>query len=301
MTVEVKIIDALAKKGPLLGKELHALLPAESYLALWQACFTSQSIQLSFFSRYYLRYDITREDQVRLSPSILRDFLSFTLMSLPGQRDLVIERQATLSNTHREISMWKIAIATNVLTTVLSTLPASSQALFCAFIAGDLAYFLGHSEPREVESIGEQVSGSDIDIIILHDEAPAADIQKVDALMTRQKSYYLRHPSFRQEIDFICKSKHKMYDQFHYATIHEKIASKIAYESIFLAGSVALYAEVKDRMQSSGVNRLIEMDFEHGLLDRKTAMKRLLNADPTALDREMESLFFFSQERVEFS
>jgi hypothetical protein len=54
-------------------------------------------------------------------------------------------------------------------------------------------------------------------------------------------------------------------------------------------------------MQSSGVNRLIEMDFEHGLLDRKTAMKRLLNADPTALDREMESLFFFSQERVEFS
>jgi hypothetical protein len=43
---------------------------------------------------FYLRFDITRGDQVRLSPSILRDFLSFTLFGLPGQREQMIERQA---------------------------------------------------------------------------------------------------------------------------------------------------------------------------------------------------------------
>ena len=37
------------------------------------------------------------------------------------------------------------------------------------------------------------------------------------------------------------------------------------------------------------------------LRDRKTAMRTLLNAPGDLLDEETRSLFYFSQERVEFS
>ncbi len=295
------IATKLKEMGPLLGKEIALAVRGHPYLALWQACFSDPQFQLSFFSRYYLRYDITREDQVRLSPSILRDFLSFTLVSLAGQRDQVIERQAVLSNAHREISMWKIGIASEILKSVLATVPRDRHDRLCAFVAGDLTYFLGHNEPREVASVGEMVSGSDIDIVIVHDGLEDEHAAAIDAGVARHKSYYLRHPDYRQEVDYVVKSRATMFEQLHYSDIHEKIASKIAYESLFIAGSVELYGSIKDRMASSGVNRLIELDFEHGLEDRKRAMRTLLLADTASIDRETESLFFFSQERVEFA
>ncbi|OZB13043.1 MAG: hypothetical protein B7X53_16920, partial [Hyphomonas sp. 34-62-18] len=67
--IEERILKALAEKGPQLGKELAFAMPDIPVLALWQACFRSQSFLISHFASYYLRYDITREDQVRLSPS----------------------------------------------------------------------------------------------------------------------------------------------------------------------------------------------------------------------------------------
>ena len=94
--IEARVIGVLSERGPQIGKELAAALPGVPVLALWQACYRSDTFRVSHFASYYLRYDITRDDQVRLSPSILRDFLSFTLFGLPGQRDQMIERQGTL-------------------------------------------------------------------------------------------------------------------------------------------------------------------------------------------------------------
>jgi hypothetical protein len=54
-------------------------------------------------------------------------------------------------------------------------------------------------------------------------------------------------------------------------------------------------------MISTGVDRLIEQDFEHALKDRKHAMQKLLLASSDDIDEETRSLFYFSQERVEFS
>ena len=106
--IEARIETVLAEKGPRLGKELADDLYGVPHLALWQACYQSRKLHVSHFASYYLRFDITRDDQVRLSPSILRDFLSFTLFGLPGQRDKMIERQGTLSNMHREINREKL-------------------------------------------------------------------------------------------------------------------------------------------------------------------------------------------------
>lgn len=299
-TLRNRVKATLAANGAMLGKELCAVHPEVSYLAMWQACFSDLDIQISHFSRYYLRFDIARDDHVRLSPSILRDFLSFTLLSLPGQRDTIIDRQVELSNFHREVSLGKIRIASRILTSVLKHIPQAERRRFCAFIAGDLTYFLGHTEPREVKSVGEMVRGSDIDIIIVHDGLEAALVEAIDGEMMRAKAFYLRHPQHRQEVDYICKSLDKMFGQFGYGDIHDKIASKIAYESLFLAGSAELYGAIQDELELSGAKALIEADFEHGLKERKRAMHTLLAADPDRIDAEIESLFFFSQERVEF-
>ncbi|MEM7767937.1 MAG: hypothetical protein AAF253_10685 [Pseudomonadota bacterium] len=297
----MRIHEALQARGALLGKELCETLASEPFLAVWQACFSDDAIQISHFSRYYLRFDITRADMVRLSPSILRDFLSFTLISLPGQREAVIDRQVELSNQHREISREKMRIARNVLIEALADLDQADRSRLCAFIAGDLAYFLGHSEPREIKATGEMVRGSDIDIIIVHDGLSDEAATMIDAALTRAKNYYLTHPGWRLELDFIVKPIDRMYDQFNYRDIHEKIASKIVYESLFLAGSVSLYGMVTEEMRASGAGAKIEADFDHGLADRKMALRQLLQADPYALNEDTQSLFYFSQERVEFS
>lgn len=291
----------LAKEGPLLGGELCRHFPEQPYLAIWQACFQDLEIHISHFAGYYLRYDITRDDLLRLSPSVLRDFLSFTLISLPHQRGEALLRQVEISNMHREISQRKIAIARSMLSEILRQFDFSFQENICAFIAGDNAYFLGHDEPREVEGLGQLVKGSDIDIIIIHDDDidPGA-VEKVENEMVKSKNFFLRHPEHRQEIDFICKPRSKMFRQFDYSDIHEKIASKIAYESLFVAGSVQVYMDVIQQLEFSGVKAKIEADFRRAAAGRQAAVQTLLEASPDNLDENTESLFFFSRERLEF-
>ena len=70
---------------------------------------------------------------------------------------------------------------------------------------------------------------------------------------------------------------------------------------MFLGGSLTLYMEVRDAMVSTGVDRLIEQDFDHALKDRKNAMQKLLLVSSDEIDEETRSLFYFSQERVEFT
>ena len=294
------VIESINRNGPMLGKELVEHHSGRNYLQLWQACFTCDEILISHFSRYYLRYDITREDAIRLSPSILRDFLSFTLFSTPKQREQVIDRQVLLSNQHRVVSMEKTQIARNILRQIMRKIPREEHHLLCAFLAGDIAYFLAHREPREVASIGEMVNGSDIDIIIVHDGLSEATISLIDQEMMSFKNYYMRHPDYREEVDYICKSKQTMFDQLAYQDIDQKIASKIAYEAIFLAGAVELFAQIKNQVDAAGTKDLIERDFLYGLEERKQAMRTLLSTNADSIGHNTESLFFFSQERVEF-
>ena len=299
--LEHEILKALEAHGPMIGKELVEVFPDLPPISMWQACFQSQTMSVSHFASYYLRYDIGRADQVRLSPSILRDFLSFTLFGLPSQREQMVERQATLANSHREMSREKIMVAQQVASNVLLELGGLDGDKVCIFVAGDLSYFLAHNEPREHEASGEMVRGSDIDVIIVHDGLDEDAVERIEREMKAMKSFYLKHPRYRHELDYICKPISKMLHQLHYIDIHDKIASKIAYESLFLGGSLALYTSIREKMQTNGVDELIELDFEHALKDRKNATRALMAKASDEMDDETRSLFFFSQERVEFT
>ena len=298
-----RIINVLNNKGPMLGKELvEELNLGTDYLPLWQACFQSQIFQISHFSRYYLRYDLGREDLIRLSPSILRDFLSFTLIALPHQRSSVIDRRILLSNRHMDISVRKLNLARSILVGLGDLIDQTDIDKLCAFIAGDIAYYLGHDEPRECHSLGEMVNGSDIDIIIIHEDVLATEtIAKIDRYLSEQKYFFLKAPNYREELDFIAKPVARFREQLAYETIQDKIACKILYESMFVYGSARLYMEISEELTTSGVRKLIDSDLAKGIVDRREAIQKLLSSNPNDVTANEQSLFFFSQERVEFT
>lgn len=300
--LESLIINAINENGPLLGKELMEKLDTRDYFKVWRACFKSGFLQISHFARYYLRYDIARKDYIRLSPSTLRDFLSFTILSLPHQRNAVIDRQVFLSNSHREISVKKMQIAMDAFLQLRDDDRRYLAENSCSFLSGDIAYFLAHEEQRESKSLGKFVGGSDIDIITVYkDSADAERMKEIDQAFLKIKHLVLVTSGYREEIDFIFKPRSKMLTQFDYGDIHEKIASKILFESVYIFGSLELYMSLKKSLDESGAKGKIENDFQQALVGRKASMKTLLENENNIMDDNLQSLFFFSQERVEFT
>ena len=299
-----RIHAVLSAKGPLTGSQLAEALNDTPRIQIWKTCMGGGQFQTFNCARYYLRYDITREDQIRLSPSVLRDFLSFTLVYLPGQRAQAVEQAAKLANKHRLISLRKLKFARN---TLLALSPDIQKALSdhaCCFIAGDISYFLAHEEPRVNEQLGVTIKGSDIDIIIVHVNDLTQDIVKeAERQLLPYKFRAMKDPNVSQEIDFLFKPVQTMFSQFNYADIHQKIASKILYESFFLYGRLDLYENLLTELEFSGTVKRIEDDFDKALAGRQNTIAKILsieNLDPDDMDPDVQSLFYFSQERLEF-
>lgn len=302
--LENQIEAILDKNGPLTGRRLAEELGEANPILLWKACYQSSRFRVINFARYYLRYDITREDLIRLSPSVLRDFLSFTLVYKTGQRSGATDRAAVLANKHRLISLKKLKFARN---TLLSLSPDILEMLHyksCCFIAGDISYFLAHEEPRIHAPTGAKLYGSDIDIIVVHEnDTDPTLIQRAEQEVLSYKHRCIKDPVIGQEIDFIFKPVQKMLSQFSYADIHQKIACKILYESFFLYGRLDLYEKLTTDLDFSGTVRKIEDDFTQALAGRKATIKKILKLEQDELDKmdkNTQSLFFFSQERLEF-
>ena len=294
----------LTDKGPMTGGEIARHFHSHPQIQIWRVCNERGRFRVFNCARYYLRYDITREDQIRLSPSVLRDFLSFTMIYLPGQKPFAVEAGAKLANKHRQISLQKLKFARQ---TLLALSPEVQEVLAknaCCFIAGDIAYFLAHDEPRVNQQLGVTIKGSDIDIIVVHDNEMPEDVLKdAEKQILAYKFRAMKDPSLAQEIDFLFKPVRKMLSQFSYADIHQKIACKILYESFFLYGRLDLYENLKTEMEFAGTVKRIENDFNKALEGRKETVANILSLedfDPSNLDPDIQSLFYFSQERLEF-
>ena len=93
-----------------------------------------------------------------------------------------------------------------------------------------------------------------------------------------------------------------MLGQMAYGDIHQKIASKILYESYFLMGRVDIYQTLMKHLKLKGTWDRIEQDFEIALGQRKSTIAKILALAPDASteDPEVASLFFVSKERLEF-
>lgn len=298
-----KIIQLIRENGPSTGVKLADWLSEVPPISLWRACYLSNKIRVRNCARYYLRYDITRDNTLRLSPSILRDFLTFSLIYLPEQSVAAVEGGTLLANRFRRISLRKLSRARQALLELDPDLQQELYSHCVVFLSGDIAYFLAHDTRRQHATLEVPVNGSDIDIVIVtNNQADPDKIEAIENSLLKTKRLYLMMPQIREELDFIVKPVDRMLEQLAYGDIHQKIASKILYESYFLMGRVDIYESLMRNLEIRGTRAKIEADFESALLERKQTIRKILSLKPeeSVKDGEVASLFFASQERLEF-
>ncbi len=89
------LIKLIEKEGPLTGKELYEKTGIDE-LPLWRVCYKSSEITTKVFGKKYLRLDKKIEGYARLSPSIMRGFLTYTVVGLNKDIDEIESKAEAL-------------------------------------------------------------------------------------------------------------------------------------------------------------------------------------------------------------
>ena len=274
------IVDILARTGPLTGAELAATGGFNDILGLWRACHTP-ALQLRRTGRRYMRLDSAVSGYARLSPSIRREFLTYTLIGLNGQQDRLEIRAAELEQNTAAISRDKLDLARESVCMALADLPDEPLILrgTAFMIAGDITYHMAHRVPRPEKSSGQMVRGSDLDIIIVTaDTLPAAVAHTLDDAIYRQKHYLLTPPDHQEEIDYVLKPLEKVRQQLAFDRFEHMVACKILCECQLLYGSPFLFSEIQNLVATSRIQ------------EKLTALEATAQAERTAAERTLLDL-----------
>lgn len=254
------LTDLLAQRGPLTGAELLAATGETDALALWRTCHR-EGLCCRRTGHRYMRLDRDIDGYARLSPSIRREFLTYTLIGLDTQRPLIEARAARLEQQAAEISEAKLNLARESLCFAMASLPDESHLLrhVTFLIAGDITYHMAHRVPRPEHSSGQLVRGSDLDIIaVTTDDLPEPVFRALDDAIYRQKHYLLVNPEINEEIDYILKPMARVREQLTFSTFEHMVACKILCEAQPLYGSPFLFQELMQHVEASGVRHRLQ-------------------------------------------
>ena len=300
--MQERIIDLLERTGPRTGAEILKALGGETF-ALWKACMLSPRLAIRRVGRRYVRLDRRVDGYARLSPSILREFLTYTVVGLADDPAAVDLRKNELQAHIKDVSRKKLELATRIVTDIAAPFTADGQEekSFCVVVAGDIVYEMAHDVNRPESSTGEMVHGSDLDIVVIvSDESPGELVTQLDDAIYRKKYQYLKHPDFREEIDYIVKRFSKLCEQAEFDTFQRMVACKIFDEAVLLYGSGELFADGKALLRERGViDRLRAME-QSAIRAREQQEQHLLATDEQALRREDLFLFYTDEESEEF-
>ena len=196
-----RVSAIIADEGPLTGSQLHERLGGEVF-GLWRACRLASDLVLRPVGRRYVRLDRTIEGLARLSPSILREFMTYTVVGAVGDDERIEDSASRLSTRITLISKNKLRLATRIAEEAANPLIASGvdAAHFCMLVAGDIVYGMSHDVARREPSTGGLVEGSDLDIIVLiSDDAPPEVADQLDQALIQRKWSLPRSPAFDEE------------------------------------------------------------------------------------------------------
>jgi len=272
-------MEQLAQRGPLTGAELVEAGSFTNVLDLWRACH-APDFRLHRTGQRYMRLDSAVDGYARLSPSIRREFLTYTLIALADQTDRLEIRAAELEKGTADISKEKLRLARESLCMALATLPDEPLILkhVTFMIAGDITYQMAHRVPRPERSSGQMVRGSDLDIIaVTSDTLPKAVSEQLDDAIYRQKHYLLTHPDLQEEIDYILKPMTKVKKQLTFERFEHMVACKILCECELLYGSPFLFDKVMALVKESGVREKLDTMQKAAEAFRTDAEKTLMN------------------------
>ncbi len=298
---ELDIVTLLEKEGPQSGAELVERTRAEVF-SLWLACKSAPSVRFETTGTRFLRLDRVVSGFARLSPSIRREFLTYTLVGLESQTESLGKRAQSLRDEIRQISRNKLDLARESIASAMESIPCKDSVLskVCFIIAGDITYEMSHLVPRPEKSTGELVRGSDLDIIVVADnDLPEEEFKQVDRAIYKKKHFLLVHPDYREEIDYIIKNLDRVGEQLRFDTFESMVACKILNEGKYLYGSQDLFQRVKDMVSEQGIpERLVEMEAQ-AVASRDQAEARLLELGGELSEEEALHLFYTREEGEE--
>ncbi len=300
--MEKQILSFLEKAGPLLGSELWNQLGGDG-LQLWRACRLSEGLLMRTLGIQYLRLDRRIPGFARLSPSIFREFLTYTVIGRSGQEEAV-EKKCRERQAHIEgVSRGKLELAYLTMSSLTgrldSEIPLREEA--CFIIAGDIVYNMAHDVPRPERSTGKLVNGSDMDIVVIvSDDFPEKRMKRLDDAIFQEKYRLLIAPHVREEIDYVVKRTATVREQVRFDTFRHKLACKIIHEGTLLCGSEDLFLETKVLLRDSGAAEQLGAMEDRARAFRREADAYLLREDPKKVREESLFLFYPTDESEEF-
>lgn len=300
--MEKRILKRLEEAGPLTGSELLESLDADS-LELWRACMASPALAVRRIGRRYLRLDRRIKGFSRLSPSILREFLTYSIIA-PSSGTLALDLRAReISSRLDAVTREKSGLAYSVISALVerSDNPFIIREHVCFILAGDIVYNMAHEVPRPERSTGKLVRGSDVDLVVIVDDAFPQEARKsLDERIFKEKYRLLTTPHLREELDYVVKDLTRVREQLLFDSFRKMVACKIMQEGTFLYGSEAIFTRIKEMLFESGAaRRLKEMEDEAEAF-RGKAEQILLSADIAVIRRDHLDLFYPTEESEEF-
>jgi hypothetical protein len=283
----MEILTALREKGPLTGRELYDITGADLF-DLWRRCKRDEKVSLEGVGHRYLRFDRNIEGYARLSPSIQREFFTYTVIGLRGDDEGIADRAEAVGREIESISRGKLDLAREMVGEVLEKLPGLKAYILenaCFIIGGDVPLGMAHDDPRPEVSTGILVSGSDLDIVAItvRDFNPEA-LKDLDEGIHEMKYRLLKRPHNKVEIDYVIKSIAKVADQAKLRAFEDLVACKIIEESEFLLGNPDIYEKVKGIMREHGDPQKLADHEEAAKARRKAAEKLLLEKEEVTED-----------------
>ena len=300
--MEKEIIDLAKERGPLSGSEILDATAGDG-LILWRTCKLSRNLTIRTVGTRYLRLDRRIEGFARLSPSILREFLTYSVIGLSQEDSSLIQRANSIASHIEMVSKAKSELAYSVVSALVDRLGSelTMHDQVCFIIAGDIVYNMAHDVPRPERSTGKLVNGSDMDlIVVVDDQFPGALVDRVDEAIYQEKYRLLITPHLREEIDYIVKNFDRVREQVKFDTFKHMVACKLLQEGTLLYGSEEIFHRVKTMLREHGViQRLNELE-KRAKVFRKEAEDYLLSEDPHKIKEESLYLFYPTEESEEF-
>jgi len=294
------ILELLKNEGPLIGKDIVQKTGLETFNA-WKTCRLDENIATYVVGQRYLRLDQKVDGFARLSPSIMREFLNYTVISLKEEEEAAIIKADEITKAITSTSKKKFDLAKEAVARIIEQNPVSNTIAGAPvfIIAGDVVFNMAHAEPRPEVSTGELVRGSDLDIIVVTEELPASDINQLDKLMYLEKYNLLVNPALKEELDYVVKDIETVKEQLQFCDFKGMVASKILDEGAYLYGSYDLYCRIKRLLKEYGISDKLSRLEEKAHQERNEAEKTLLSALEAAGWDDLMLLFYTTEEKEE--
>jgi len=299
--MEEEIINLISTRGPLTGSEIKKIISGDNLL-LWQTCKTSSHLQVKSVGVKYLRFDRQVNGFARLSPSILREFLTYSVVGLADKPAPIEKKGEEIFSHIVQVSRAKMELARNLVGVVKAQFgDAWPHEQICFILAGDIVYDMAHDVPRPERSTGRLVRGSDIDlVVILNDNVPDDLIKTLDSTLYQEKYRFLKSPSINEEVDYVVKKLQRVREQVHFDTFKHMVACKILQEGKLIGGNDGFYHEVMRLLEDHGVLEKLDRLQEVAIAFRKQEEAFLVQSDTKIINREDLYLFYPAEESEEF-